>query len=566
MPDKSFSSARKLALVLVVTGILLSLLRLLVTVDDPDSVTDQAWTLTQSLQVTSYEADSTVRMQSPWDSRHARLYAQTLKHPGLRLKRLKNQNKNRELVFVAADAGNYEITGTYEIYITERDMPLGVKPLTDSSLASYLAEQEHLPVNDQMILALTPERPVAEGDTNTSNDERNDTQDTLPADARDEQNNAGPAGTRLAGIDLPGQLDTLFAQVSGKLRVTDKGHDDVLEALANGTASTTGFTRSLVSVLRSAGIPARQVYGIDLLASSQDQPFQWLEYYDGNQWQVLDPLTGTHGLQRPELIPLRKNAAELVSFQRASLHSINWQMEPSLVPAEMQQDHASGLIKSLDLTRLPLESREALGILLLLPFGALVTVLLRQIAGFRTFGTFTPTLLALAAVFVDIRAAAASFILVITIGIAGRSLLPLKQLDNVPRLSIVFTFVALTMAFVVSLLVQLDPSMDTGVVLLPIVILTTLVDQIYKVYDSSGPRATFIRLSWTSLAAALSLAVLMQAHWGELLLATPEVHFFTLAVIIMAGTWRGKTLATLRALAWMKEPSSSKSKQTEDAD
>ena len=44
-----------------------------------------------------------------------------------------------------------------------------------------------------------------------------------------------------------------------------------------------------------------------------------------------------------------------------------------------------------------------LKVILLLPLGALVTAIVRTIIGTRTFGTFTPTLLALAFVYNDWR-------------------------------------------------------------------------------------------------------------------------------------------------------------------
>ena len=44
--------------------------------------------------------------------------------------------------------------------------------------------------------------------------------------------------------------------------------------------------------------------------------------------------------------------------------------------------------------RLPVQMHDVLEVILLLPLGGLVTAFVRTIVGLRTFGTFTPTLLA----------------------------------------------------------------------------------------------------------------------------------------------------------------------------
>ena len=60
---------------------------------------------------------------------------------------------------------------------------------------------------------------------------------------------------------------------------------------------------------------------------------------------------------------------------------------------------------------------------LILPLGALFTAFVRTIIGIRTFGTFSPTLLALAFVYNDFRSGLCIFAVVLATGFISRGVL-----------------------------------------------------------------------------------------------------------------------------------------------
>ena len=132
--------------------------------------------------------------------------------------------------------------------------------------------------------------------------------------------------------------------------------------------------------------------------------------------------------------------------------------------------------------------------------------------------------------------------------------MPDLNLQRTPRLAIVFTLVAMSMSIVVSGISYFDPAVDNTVTLLPLVILTMLVDRIYTVYDERGLHTATVRLAWTVIAAMISLSVLLQTHWGTWLVSYPEMHAITLAIIILIGLYHGPKLKDLPSFAWLKEP------------
>ena len=276
--------------------------------------------------------------------------------------------------------------------------------------------------------------------------------------------------------------------------------------------------------------------------------------YIGDEWRSFDPVHGYLNELPIFYIPMRKGDDKQIRTENAAISS-----SVSVVRALPTYD---GLLSSdtrkltdiLDLTRLTLPSREMLSILLLMPLGVLASELLRQFAGIRTYGTFTPTLLALAVTHVDWPTAVIVLALVTIIGVAIRAAMPGLNLQRTPRLAIVFILVAMSMSLVVSGISYFDPAIDSTVTLLPLVILTMLVDRIYTVYDERGVQSALTRLVWTVIAAMVSLYILLQSHWGTFLVSYPEVHAVTLAAILLIGLYRGPKLSDAPAFRWLREP------------
>ena len=251
---------------------------------------------------------------------------------------------------------------------------------------------------------------------------------------------------------------------------------------------------------------------------------------------------------------MRKGDYQLIRTENARSRTTEWRIASLPTYQGLLTSDKKRPTDILDLTRLSPASREILSALLLLPFGVLTTELIRQFAGIRTYGTFTPTLLALAITSVYWVTAVIVLLLVTVIGVGIRAAMPELNLQRTPRLAIVFTLVAISMSMVVSGMNYFDPDIDNTVTLLPLVILTMLVDRIYTVYDERGLQTAAIRLAWTMIAALVALFVLLQAHWGAWLVAYPEIHAITLAAVIVIGLYHGPRLKDYPGFSWLKEP------------
>ena len=483
---------------------------------------DRVWAVTLKADIHAPEAGALIRIAPPWDTRHARLYGQKLSHPGMRHRRTKQDLTNRDIVLVATQTGSLQIEVLFDIHISQITRAEPSRPkLLEKNRAIWLSSATGIPVNSVQATSII---------------------DSLKQDMP----------------DTPVLVNRIFEYVSEKTLIRTNASNDGAVALEQGRASSLGAHKALVSLLRTAHLPARLITGLNLSGTGIKHTAIWAEVYYEKTWHPLNVESGHFDQLPPGYVPVRKGSEHFLEAENAQLRDIKWEIASSAPPRGLFVSDTPRFTDIFDLTRLNTISREVLSLLLLLPLGALSTVFLRQIIGIRTYGTFSATLLALAAVFVDWITALITFTLVTIMGVVGRAMMPALGLSRVPRLSIVFTSVAMIMVLVVSMLSYMELSVDGGVILLPIVILTTLVDSIYSVADERGVRIALFRLGWTVAAALIALVILLQNEWGAWILSYPEVHAITIALIIFTGHYQGRKLVSLKYFSWMKEPSSKK--------
>jgi len=503
---------------LLVFAILSTSARVIMRSDDGLPTGDTAWSISLSHQVEALDKGAAIFIPPPWDTGHARLYSLSLTHPGLRQRRTKTDKKNRDIVLSAPKAGHYTIESVFNIYVSHLPLSEPRKPgLSEQNRASWLSSSDGITVN-----------------TSTTDNIINEIARDIPEPER--------------------LIELLFNYVSNNIRIDPAARSDSEIALTSKRATALGSTRALLALLRSAHLPARIVTGVDLPAPSQ-RLRNWAEVYDGEKWLPLDPVSGYLKELPIFYIPIRKGDNQLIITENANITGTEWKINSLPTYEGLLTSDTRRPTDILDLTRLSPASREILSVLLLLPLGVLTTELLRQFAGIRTYGTFTPTLFALAITHVYWVTAIIVLLLVTVISVSIRAAMPNLNLQRTPRLAIVFTLVAMSMSIVVSGLNYFDPGVDNTVTLLPLVILTMLVDRIYTVYDERGLHTATVRLAWTIIAAMISLSVLLQTHWGTWLVSYPEMHAITLAIVIIIGLYHGPKLRDLPSFAWLKEPS-----------
>jgi len=105
---------------------------------------DSAWTITLTQQMTALEKGATLSIPTPWDTRHIRLFAQSISHTGLKQKRSKQEQTNRDVVLVAHKAGSYIAEATFNVHVSSlaRNEPKKLR-LSEDNRSRWLSSESH---------------------------------------------------------------------------------------------------------------------------------------------------------------------------------------------------------------------------------------------------------------------------------------------------------------------------------------------------------------------------------------------------------------------------------------
>lgn len=498
---------------------------------------DTVWKLVCAVKFEAKTEGVVVRAALPGDTKNIRVFGQDFNTPGLRQERLRGRSGfKRDAVAIAFRKG----TTTAEI---EFDLHMSPKPgwrapngngvaLTPEDRVRLLKAEPSIQVNHALVLAAL--RPLT---------------------------SQSPQQAKL--------VEMIFEYCTQQIAFdTESDNEDAVETLEDKEGGAIGRARAMVALCRAAKIPARTVGGFILEEKRKTDRHVWCEVYLNKAWKPYDLEFGHAGKLPINYFPVRRGGVEIIRVGErdkddADNIDITYQLSRRPMPRGMLGGGERSFLEILDLTRLPLVTQLSLATLLLLPFGALLTTVFRNFAGVRTFGTFSPTLLALAAINVEWKTVAVIFALVIVIGVGGRAMLPGFKLMQVPRLSIVFTLVAVSMMLAVSMLDYFALNPTGHIALLPMVVLTSLVDRIYTVGDEDGMRVAAVRLLWTFLVGLICFFMFLFKPAGVFVLNFPEVHFFTIGLMLLFGLYAGRKLSDFAYFAWLTEPKSEKKKDGE---
>ena len=347
-------------------------------------------------------------------------------------------------------------------------------------------------------------------------------------------------------------VDRIFQEIVRSIEPTgEMGQDRGDDALLHQHGSPLGRAQAFATLCRAAKIPARLVTGFEIKTAEKSgknepiRPRTWVEVFIANaknpavgRWLPYDPENGSLHELDYNFLPVRRDGVELIRVTNSTDLHYSYSIE-NIPPATQT---ALGI---LDLRHLPGKLHEPIKVVLILPIGALFTAFVRTIIGIRTFGTFSPTLLALAFVYNDWRSGLCIFFVVIATGFVSRSFLDQLKLLLVPRLGIILTMVVMLMVLSISVMNYFNWAPAGQTVLLPMVILTNLVERFYVTSEEDSILQA-VRLLITSVLMALAIYLLL--CWpalGNLLFRYPELHFFTVVALILMGRYTGYRLTEL---------------------
>ena len=341
--------------------------------------------------------------------------------------------------------------------------------------------------------------------------------------------------------------ESFAAAIFGRLNGT--AHDENTSLFLADIDSPLDQVRLAQTLLAGGGIPSLLVHGVMLQMDVQRAPVRtMLAVYSGNDWLVFDPKTGHLGLPEGFMIWWRGDE-ELAVVSGAKLQdvqiSLKRKAESSLDLATKRAQLENSRIARISVLQLPVQTQSVYELLLLVPFGILVIVILRNFVGLSSFGTFAPVLIALAFRETELVKGILLFTLIVSLGLFFRFYLERLRLLLVPRLAAVVTIVVLLMTSISIISHQLGTETGLSVSLFPMVIISMVIERMSVVWEERGA-ATSIREGLGSLLmAALTYLVIsldILAYWVSVF---PEVNLVVLGIIIALGRYTGFRLTEL---------------------
>jgi alpha-L-glutamate ligase-like protein len=230
-------------------------------------------------------------------------------------------------------------------------------------------------------------------------------------------------------------LDSFVSELLQHLRAGRS--EESIRLLLGPEASTEKAIEAAVRILAEARVAARSVHGILLEPDNRDAPLRhWLEVYDRGRWRAYDFSSGGEGIPEERLAWWRgpDPLGDVQGGQRFHVVlSVAVNQEEAIRSAMERARLANPALLEFSLFRLPIQTQSVYRVLLLIPLGAFLVVLFRNVVGVSTFGTFMPVLIALAFRETQLLWGIALFSLMVGLGLAFRFYLDRLKLLLVPR-------------------------------------------------------------------------------------------------------------------------------------
>lgn len=470
------------------------------------SQAEPIWRLSYALRFSPRSHGAAIRVALPQEIGSHRIIRESFSHPELVVDIVRTRAARRELIAVGTrNTGQMTLDGEFDIRLTQppHSLKSGILKLSAEARARYLREEREIQVRSAVVRS---------------------TLSTLkkPGVRRNE---------------LP---ESIFDFCFEEIEVSADGPENADDVLTTRSATTLGAARAMVALCRAAKVPSRLVTGFVLEEGNGDAPHHWVEVFSKSTWQQYDPVNGYSRNIPMSFLAVARDTAGVVTASPGQ--RVTSAFHVARLSSSNTRQAVSGFAAVFDLTRLPVSVKKTISLLLLLPLGALATAVMRNILGIKSFGVFAPVLLALSFVMADWKTGLVVLSLTLFIALASRSFLARLRLLMVPRLSIVLSVVVLATVFAVSLLHHLERVPSAQTVILPLVVITMLVEHLSIRTEEDGVRSALLMLFGTFLIAATCYLVLRLDEIGGLVLVYPETHLFTLGFLIMTGRYSGYRL------------------------
>ncbi len=306
----------------------------------------------------------------------------------------------------------------------------------------------------------------------------------------------------------------------------------------------------MAQLLTLHGTPARVVHGIELSKEAKTvNVIEWLEVFIEEEWIAYDLEQNRKGIPENYLAWWR-GYVPLFHIDGGTELEFRLSASPNQEQA-IKAAVARGMVLNpawlkFSFFSLPIEKQVVYHILILIPVGAFLLVLLRNVVGLKTFGTFMPILIGLAFRETELFWGLLLFCVLIALGLGVRFYLDNLNLLLVPRLAAVLIVVVLIMGFLSIVSHHLGLVRGLSIALFPMVIVTMTIERMSIVWDERGPGEALQQAFGSLMVASLTYLIMSLKSMDYLFFTFPELLLVLLAMTIALGRYTGYRLLEVR--------------------
>lgn len=373
-------------------------------------------------------------------------------------------------------------------------------------------------------------------------------------------------------------LDTA-SFITETIKVVNEDKNDNVALLLGNNTTITNKVNVIELLLSQAKIPMERVHTIRLISGLNKTPELWIRSYiqptvvkakpDANatdkqasakdaRWFYFNPVTGKKGLPNDRIIWWVGDDS-LLTVDNGIKPSVNFSISNSELTAkgiisEMAGEKEASTFITYSLYSLPIKVQQTYMVMIMIPIGVLVILILRNIVGLQTLGTFTPVLIALAFKSTGLIFGICLFTVIVALGLSVRSYLEHLKLQMLPRLSVVLTFVVILIAAISLFSHKLGLEEGLSVTLFPMVILTMTIERLSITWEERGGTYAFKVAIGTLFAASLAYLIMKIPALVYFVFTFPGILLILVGFMLAMGRYRGYRLTELfRFKALLKE-------------
>ncbi|TDV72320.1 inactive transglutaminase family protein [Pseudomonas sp. LP_7_YM] len=344
--------------------------------------------------------------------------------------------------------------------------------------------------------------------------------------------------------------------VSEAIRRVNNLSDDNVKLLLGGDTSVQNKARITEILLSVAHVPVEKVHTIRLVADQPQMPELWLRSFNGKDWLYFNPETGEAGLPQDRLL-WWVGDDNLISVEGGKKATVNFSLNNSEMNAirlaKLTDESTDADFLEYSLYGLPLQTQQTFMIMVMIPIGVLVILILRNLIGLQTLGTFTPVLIALAFRETQLGFGIVLFTIITALGLSLRSYLEHLKLQMLPRLSVVLTFVVVLIAAISLFSHKLGLERGLSVALFPMVILTMTIERLSITWEERGGSHAMKVAVGTLFAASLAHIIMSVPELIYFVFTFPAILLILVGFMLAMGRYRGYRLTELiRFKAFLK--------------